>query len=104
LDQRDKKALREQLYKTYGTKCHYCGIEEKDIQVLWNKFYGSYSRSRHLEIEHKNGNHKDFTPENLTLACCVCNCAKSDVFNEEEFKKVGKTIQEVWKAKAEKLA
>ena len=101
-----KKELRDKLYERDGHKCHYCGIEEDDFLGLWGKFYGLPYRGRKSEVEHKDtvvirGNDivkmgREDTPEKCVLACALCNMAKSNMFTYEEFKKVGKVIEEIW--------
>ena len=76
LSHKDREKLQCQLYEGDGRNCHYCGIEEEDFLKIWRKFYKS--RGQKLEIEHKDNNRKDFSLENLVLACALCNCAKSN--------------------------
>jgi 5-methylcytosine-specific restriction endonuclease McrA len=93
---KEKEKLREQLYKRDGTKCHYCGIEEKEFTSIWEKkFYGSGRRGQRLEIDRKDNKH-GYTMENSVLACALCNMAKSDFLTYDEFKKVGNVIREIW--------
>jgi len=100
---KDKENLRTQLYKRDGTKCHYCGIEEKEFTNVWKKsFYGVGKRGRRLEIDHKDGNKENWNKENLVLACALCNMAKTDFFTYDEFKKVGKVIREIWQKRETK--
>jgi len=101
LSAKDKEKLRSQLYKTHGKKCHYCEIEEKEFNNIWEKkFYGVGKRGRRLEIDHKDGNKEDWNSENLVLACALCNMAKSDFLTYDEFKRAGKVIREIWQQKA----
>ncbi len=110
--QKKKRELLDCLYKRDRDKhtCHYCGIHEKDFINRWGKFYGLRKRGTRLEIEHKDavmiqGNEiikipkkdQEDTPEKCVLACALCNMAKSNMFTYEEFKKVGKVIEEIWK-------
>jgi 5-methylcytosine-specific restriction endonuclease McrA len=96
LSTKDKKNLRTQLYKRDGTRCHYCGIEEKEFTKIWgDKFYGGIRRGRILEIDRKDNN-QDYSFENSVLACALCNMAKSDKFKYDEFKRVGNVIREIW--------
>jgi hypothetical protein len=92
-----KKDLRNQLYKRDGEHCHYCGIDEKDFRRIWgDKFYGGNKRGQALEIDHKdNMQGNDLT--DFVLACALCNMAKSDKFRYDEFLKVGKIIEEIWR-------
>ena len=89
-----KNELRNQLYKRDGTKCHYCGIEEKDFVLIWGEFYGGKKRGSVLEVDRKD-NRREYQIENCVLACAVCNNAKSDKFTYDEFITVGKAIGEI---------
>ena len=90
-----KAQLRLQLYGRDEKKCHYCGIAESDFTAIWGEFYGGKKRGPKLEIDRRD-NTLGYDIENCVLACAVCNCAKSDKFTYEEFKRVGKTIREIW--------
>jgi len=98
----DRKDLREKLYKRDGTKCHYCGIEEGDFVKAWgDRFYGGITRGRILEVDHKdNAGGSDM--ENCVLTCALCNMAKSNIFEYEEFKRVGAVIKEIWQQRIER--
>lgn len=121
----EKAILRAGLQKRDGAVCHYChipcGKDGMEFVRIWKKgCYGTKGKPdsgrKKLEIEHKN-EYKD--PEeddirkterleklwewnNLALACPVCNIAKSDQFSEGEFQRVGKVIEEIWRAKEPK--
>ena len=99
LSSKEKEKLRDQLYKGYGRKCHYCGIEEKDFFTIWGEFYGGKKRGSTLEVDRKN-NKQGYDIENCVLACALCNMAKSDKFDYEEFKRVGDVIREIWQRKS----
>ena len=94
-----KSELRNQLYDRDGTKCHYCGIEEKDFFSIWGEFYGSKKRGSTLEVDRKD-NGSGYEIENCLLACAVCNNAKSDKFSYDEFRKVGKVIRGIWQQRS----
>jgi 5-methylcytosine-specific restriction endonuclease McrA len=93
-----KKALRTQLYKRDGRKCHYCGIDEKDFFSIWGEFYGSKRRGSTLEVDRKD-NSRGYEIDNCVLACAVCNNAKSDKFSYDEFKRVGEVIKGIWQSR-----
>jgi 5-methylcytosine-specific restriction endonuclease McrA len=97
------KILKERDKEKDGTiHCHYCNIDENDIEKCWEPIYAKNGKSsrRVLEVEHKNPKDKNGNKnnhlENLVLACPICNIAKSDQFSEEEFKKVGNVIRKIW--------
>ena len=100
LGQKQREELLKQLYERDGHMCHYCGIQEEDFLDIWKKFYGLPYRGRRLEIDRKGNNviedKREYTLENCVLACALCNMAKSDKFTEEEFKRVGEVIGEIW--------
>ena len=100
LSTKEKKELRNQLYERDGTKCHYCSIEEKNFTKVWGEtFYGGIKRGRILEIDRIDSNLGYFI-ENCFLACALCNMAKSDKLDYEEFNRVGKVIKEIWQRKS----
>jgi 5-methylcytosine-specific restriction endonuclease McrA len=96
-----KNELRNQLYERDGTKCHYCGIEEKDFVPIWGEFYGGKKRGSTLEVDRKD-NRRGYEIENCVLACAVCNNAKSDKFAYDEFRRVGDVIKEIWQQRKAK--
>ena len=93
-----KDKLRLKLYERDGKKCNYCEIKEIDFIPIWGKFYKM--RGKRLEVERKDNN-KGYSEENCVLACAICNNAKSNKFTCEEFKKVGRTIKEIWLLRSE---
>ena len=109
---RNDRQLLDELYKKDKDKhvCHYCGIPESEFLGLWGKFYNRETRGKRLEVDHKDAVIKDDgkikkrkkarlenTAESCVLACALCNMAKSNMFTHEEFKKVGKVVQEIWR-------
>ena len=60
------------------------------------------TRGRKLELDRKQPEleYKDF--DNIVFACYWCNNTKTDIFTEEEFKKVGEVFNEIWKDRLEK--
>lgn len=98
-----KNDLRNQLYKKEGTKCHYCGIEEKNFVHIWGKFYGGKKRGTRLEVDRRD-NRRGYDSENCVLACAVCNNAKSDKFTYDEFRRVGTVIMEIWQERKARLS
>jgi hypothetical protein len=103
LSAKQKIELRNQLCERDGHCCHYCGIQEEDFTNIWGKeFYGGNKRGQVLEIDHKDNEQGNET-NNFVLACALCNMAKSDKFKYDEFLKVGKVIEEIWKNRWRKL-
>lgn len=98
ISRKEKDKLRDELYKRDGKKCYYCGIKEEDFIRIWGKFYGGKTRGKKLEVDRRD-NDKGYTLENCVLACPICNNAKSDKFTDEEFKKVGEAIKQVWRSR-----
>ena len=94
--------LRNALYLRDGKNCHYCGIPEDEVLLIWpTQFYGKNNRGRKLEISRLNPE-LEYEIDNCVLACTICNVSKSDKFTPEEFVKVGETIREIWQARKEK--
>jgi hypothetical protein len=85
----------EKLYK--AQECAYCGISEDEIMQLAKKgrIFKKSERGWHLEIDRKDSN-KEYTPKNCVRCCYWCNNAKTDEFNEEEFKPIAEGIRKVW--------
>jgi hypothetical protein len=97
LSSKRKKTLLEQLYKRDGKHCHYCRIKEADFPKVWGAtFYGGIRRGRVLEID-RIDNEQGYVMKNCVLACALCNMAKSDKFKHDEFLKVGKVTEEIWR-------
>ena len=59
--------------------CHYCGVEEEIAPVIVLRKDGI----RQLEIDRKD-NRIGYIPDNMTLACHICNKVKNNVFTEQE--------------------
>lgn len=103
LTRKEREELRNQLYKRDGRKCHYCGIKERDFPDVWGKtFYGGIKRGQTLEIDCKD-NSQGYCLANCVLACALCNMAKTDKLEYEEFKRLGKVIREIWQERQERL-
>ena len=86
-------------------KCHYCGISEAQIEKLADKSKIKtkrfYSRGKTMEIDQldpEDGYNKD----NIVLACYWCNNAKTDEFDEDEFKPIAKQIKKIWNKRLKK--
>jgi len=91
------------MYTRHQLSCCYCGISQEEIDTLF--FRGKVAtkryktRGRSLELERVLPNESYENIGNLKLACYWCNNAKSDEFNEEEFRSIGKEIGKVLKAR-----
>lgn len=72
-------------------QCNYCKIEEFKLQKLFNKKDGILNTKRgrgaRLELERKNTDSNEYSPENCVFACYICNNHKSDLISEEEHRK-----------------
>lgn len=97
-----KTDLRDQLYSRDGRTCHYCGIKESDFLSIWGEFYGGKKRGGILEIDRKD-NAMGYEIDNCVLACAICNNAKSDKFTYDEFKTMGKVIEQIWQQRKKYL-
>jgi hypothetical protein len=90
-------------------ECHYCHTDQDKISecinqgILDSKRFGK--RGKNLELERKNTskNNNIYTRDNCELICYFCNNAKSDIFNENEFKTIAEEIGKVLAEKIERL-
>lgn len=89
----------ESWYNKQPKRCHYCHIEEVEIQEIVMRGLltsarfpkiGLKARGRNrgkwLEVDRKNPN-GNYTATNCVLACYFCNNDKSDIFNEAQYHK-----------------
>lgn len=90
----------EQIFTGTKKECHYCGINEETIKEMLDvnsfntiRFY--YNRGRGLEIDRKDPL-KGYEKDNLVLCCYWCNNAKTDEFDDKEFKAIGSVIGLIW--------
>lgn len=91
----------EKILKQYEEKCFYCGLNEDTINEMLKKnlfntvrFY--YNRGRSLEIDRKNP-FLGYKENNIVYCCYWCNNAKTDEFDDKEFKAIGSVINLIWK-------
>lgn len=78
--------------------CHYCNINDKELEHLESIFQIKTKRIRgySMEIDRKKPNY-EYLKDNVVLACYWCNNAKSDEFSEAEFlDHVGPGIRKIW--------
>ena len=91
------------MYTGQELYCCYCGITQEEINQLFAqeqvKTKRSGTRGRSLELERVRPNEDYGNLDNLKLACYWCNNAKSDEFNEIEFKPVGIEIGKALRAR-----
>lgn len=75
-------------YKRQPRHCHYCGTKEEHLQELFNTQTLSSKRKRgpSLELERRDSDRNEYSPENCVLACYFCNNHKSDVISEDDHK------------------
>ncbi|MEV4887514.1 hypothetical protein MRBLMN1_006105 [Chitinophaga ginsengisegetis] len=88
-----------EIYNNTEKKCHYCNITEDEIELLKDdkkiKTKRFITRGKTLEVDRINP-FQPYEEGNLVLCCYWCNNAKTDEFSEEEFKKIGKVIRQIW--------
>lgn len=99
----------KQFYKWYEEQekiCCYCGIKEENLHQFFNGVYAELypnkrGRGKKLEIERladiKDEKHRGYTPDNMRLACHICNNAKSDFLSPKQFKPIAEGISKFWK-------
>lgn len=94
-------------YNRIPKSCHYCDITETEINTLLsnNLLYTKRlrTRGRKLEFDRKSPDVPYSNIDNIVLSCYWCNNAKTDTFTEIEFKKIGKSIKEIWRQKLDLL-
>jgi hypothetical protein len=74
--------------------CYYCGLKEEEqiklieLNLVKSKrfFNQNGTRGNRLEIDRKNPD-GDYSKENCVLSCYFCNNDKSDIFDENQYKK-----------------
>lgn len=79
-------------------ECEYCHITKKKINALIDKQLlnkKKHTRGWSLEIDRKEPN-LEYTRENCVWCCYWCNSAKTDEFSHQEFKEIGKVIENIW--------
>lgn len=81
-------------------KCIYCNITETDIATLIDngkiKTSRITTRGKLLEIDRTIEPKGHYQLGNIGLCCYWCNNAKTDEFNYDEFKEIGKSFEKVW--------
>ncbi|MDR0560536.1 MAG: hypothetical protein LBG92_10225 [Prevotellaceae bacterium] len=94
--------------KEYGHRCYYCGVEEKDSKSgAENKDYKNIGKkdshkSGKLQIDRKDSQ-KGYGKDNCVLACVLCNNAKCELIEGEEYKiYFGEAMKKYWNFICEK--
>ncbi|WP_170020340.1 hypothetical protein [Campylobacter sp. RM16190] len=94
----DKKTFM-QWYMDQNKKCCYCGITEKQLELLGKKEQLKTkritTRGYTLEVDRKLPN-LEYSDKNCCMACYWCNNAKTDEFSPSEFKEIARGINKVW--------
>ena len=86
-----------QWYTEHPKTCTYCGVSEKDISGIPFKARQGFTNRHRLEIDRMDSA-GGYSLDNITLACPICNTAKSNFFTFEEMMFIGKNvIQPRWK-------
>lgn len=93
----------EKIYNLDAEKriCHYCHINDREIEMLDTKRQIKTKRPRGymMEIDRIKPNH-EYSKDNVVLSCYWCNNAKSDEFSEPEFTNhIGPGIGKVWESR-----
>lgn len=75
-------------------KCYYCETDIRLIQkLIQNGLINMRKRGLsgfsglHFELEHKNADNKDNSPNNLAAVCYYCNNDKSNTITEDVYKR-----------------
>lgn len=78
--------------------CHYCKINDKDLEEMesYGQIRTKRSRGFSMEVDRLNSN-REYRADNIVLSCYWCNNAKSDEFTEPEFHDfIGPGISKIW--------
>lgn len=78
-------------YNSQPKVCVYCLRAESDIKKQETGF-----KRRPLEIDRIN-NEEGYEPWNIALACHRCNLTKSDFFDAEDMKVIGRLVAKKYK-------
>jgi hypothetical protein len=73
-------------YSAQNRACHYCGVREEHVPE-----WSSSTRKRSLEIDRRDNN-RGYVLGNLVLACATCNRMKSDLFTEDEMRRIAEHV------------
>lgn len=95
------------FYKWYINQprsCCYCGVSENILTMYFTNSKNQVSkrkRGKVLEIERilTDEENNNYSEENCSLACYICNNAKSDLIYYKDFKHLAKGIHNFWKIK-----
>ncbi len=80
-------------YVSQGQACGYCGISQDELYELFSKgknkklpLNNAVKRSSGtLEIERRDSENNEYSPKNCILACPLCNNAKSNLIDEDNW-------------------
>ena len=72
-------------YNSQPKKCYYCGIDEKMLRVIPDRYNNKTYR---LTIDRTDSS-KDYQIGNLVLCCLRCNHIKGDFFTQSEMEQIG---------------
>lgn len=99
-----------EFYKWYVNepkKCCYCGVDENSLREYFENNQDSkrFQRGRSLEIERilTDENNNNYSKDNCSLACYICNNAKSDLIHYKDFKFIAEGINKFWNNEFENI-
>jgi len=96
----------EEFYDQKGASrsCFYCKLSEGEFSILRDNsgLKTKRGRGKQMEIDRINSN-KEYTLQNVVLACYWCNNAKTDEFDDKEFGEIAKSIENIWRARLLKI-
>lgn len=84
-------------YKEQPKKCYYCNLPIEKIGLCFKmtKLPKKWENNK-FQIDRKNPK-KDYTINNIVLACPICNFIKRDIFSSKEMKNIAqKCIKPKW--------
>jgi 5-methylcytosine-specific restriction endonuclease McrA len=83
-------------YKEQEDRCAYCGLSIAEVKSLRIKHGRGYFVS--WDIDRLDPS-RPYEPDNLALACFVCNMAKGDLLSPAEARTIGRAVRQVWKGR-----
>lgn len=81
-------------YKKQPQHCRYCGVSQDELRELFTQEKATKilplnqakkRSSGTLEIERRDSENNEYSPENCILACPLCNNAKSNLIDEDNW-------------------
>lgn len=85
------KFSKEEFIKWYSAQpqiCYYCGLNSSEANILFQSLTLSKKRYQ-LQYDRKDSK-KPYEPDNVVLACKICNDHKTDFFTASDFRVIAR--------------